>query len=390
MDVSPQTPPRIAGKALIADLNRDDRRGWLSHGLAALAISALGLAVAGSVTITTNAQPVTSSTVTTTVRPSTQQISPPPGLAQASPAVDETTQALAEASLTSFQTRDAAASQTSRSTLRVAQVKERVAARAEDLSKTAESISRAARSETAKLRSRDLQASDRAARENAVRIAEEARERAVAARVAAARARAEAEVAAQAQRELARRELARSNQNTTVESRPAPEVRVERPAAPERRASEESASRESSRPRSSGGSASPVPGAVIGAHFGQYGLWSRYHTGLDFRAGYGVKIRAVKSGVVLFAGNSGDWSGNHVAIKHGDGKTTMSSHMSSMAVSSGERVEAGQVIGYVGATGRAFGAHLHFELYPEGVRYGDVYSAIDPQPWLRAIGVDVN
>ena len=135
---------------------------------------------------------------------------------------------------------------------------------------------------------------------------------------------------------------------------------------------------------------SPVPGAVIGAHFGQYGVWSRYHTGLDFRAAYGTPIRAVKSGVVLFAGNKGDWAGNHVAIRHGDGRTTMSSHMSSMAVGSGQAVQAGQVIGYVGQTGRAFGAHLHFELYPAGVRYGDVYRAINPQPWLTANGVQTH
>jgi murein DD-endopeptidase MepM/ murein hydrolase activator NlpD len=133
-----------------------------------------------------------------------------------------------------------------------------------------------------------------------------------------------------------------------------------------------------------------VPGAVIGSHFGQYGVWSRYHTGLDFRAAYGTPIRAVKSGQVLFAGNSGDWAGNHVAIRHGDGRTTMSSHMSSMSVRSGQSVQAGQVIGYVGQTGRAFGAHLHFELYPAGVRYGDVYKAINPQPWLAANGVRTN
>jgi murein DD-endopeptidase MepM/ murein hydrolase activator NlpD len=138
---------------------------------------------------------------------------------------------------------------------------------------------------------------------------------------------------------------------------------------------------------STGGGASPVPGAVIGAHFGEYGSWSRYHTGIDFRAAYGTPIRAVKSGVVLYAGNSGDWAGNHVAIKHGDSKTTMSSHMSSMAVRAGQTVQAGQVIGRVGETGRAFGAHLHFELYPEGVKYGDVYKAINPQPWLKANGV---
>lgn len=136
-----------------------------------------------------------------------------------------------------------------------------------------------------------------------------------------------------------------------------------------------------------GGGASPVPGAIIGSQFGAYGPWSRYHTGLDFRAAYGTPIRAVRSGVVLYAGNSGDWAGNHVAIQHGDGQTTMSSHLSSMVVQNGEAVRAGQLIGYVGQTGRAFGAHLHFELYPAGVRYGDVYRAVNPQPWLVANGV---
>lgn len=134
----------------------------------------------------------------------------------------------------------------------------------------------------------------------------------------------------------------------------------------------------------------PVPGAVIGAHFGQYGSWSRYHTGLDFRAGYGTPIKAVADGVVVYAGNSGDWAGNHIAVRHAGGVTTMSSHMSSMVVSAGQSVKAGQVIGYVGQTGRAFGPHLHFELYPAGVKYGDVYRAINPVPWLRGIGVNVN
>jgi murein DD-endopeptidase MepM/ murein hydrolase activator NlpD len=116
-------------------------------------------------------------------------------------------------------------------------------------------------------------------------------------------------------------------------------------------------------------------------------MWSRYHTGLDFRAAYGTPIRAVKSGTVLYAGNSGNWAGNHVAIKHADGKTTMYSHMSSMSAHAGQTVQAGEVIGRVGETGRAFGAHLHFELYPAGVKYGDVYKAINPQPWLAANGV---
>ena len=119
----------------------------------------------------------------------------------------------------------------------------------------------------------------------------------------------------------------------------------------------------------------------------QRGLWARYHTGLDFRASYGTPIRAVKAGVVVYAGNKGNWAGNHVAVRHADQMTTMSSHMSSMAVRSGQAVQAGQVIGYVGQTGRAFGAHLHFELYPAAAAPGDVYRAVDPVPWLHANGV---
>jgi murein DD-endopeptidase MepM/ murein hydrolase activator NlpD len=141
---------------------------------------------------------------------------------------------------------------------------------------------------------------------------------------------------------------------------------------------------------SGGGAVSPVPGAVIGAHFGDVGLWARYHTGLDFRAASGTPIRAVKAGVVLYAGNSGDWAGNHVAVKHADGMTTMYCHMSSIAAHVGQTVQAGQIIGYVGQTGRAFGPHLHFELYPPGVKYGDLYHAINPQPYLNANGVQTH
>ncbi|GAB2588123.1 M23 family metallopeptidase [Microlunatus antarcticus] len=131
----------------------------------------------------------------------------------------------------------------------------------------------------------------------------------------------------------------------------------------------------------------PISTGVVGSKFGEYGHWSRYHTGLDFRAAYGTPIHSVLPGVVVFAGNTGDWAGNHVAVRHADGQTTMYSHMSRMAATTGQTVQAGQVIGYVGQTGRAFGAHLHFELYPVGVKYGDVYKAVDPTPWLQSIGV---
>ena len=134
----------------------------------------------------------------------------------------------------------------------------------------------------------------------------------------------------------------------------------------------------------------PISTGVVGTKFGAYGHWASYHTGMDFRAASGTPIHAVLPGVVVYAGNSGDWAGNHVAVRHADNRTTMYSHMSRMAVSTGTTVQAGQVIGYVGQTGRAFGPHLHFELYPPGVRYGDVYKAVDPAPWLASIGVQTH
>jgi murein DD-endopeptidase MepM/ murein hydrolase activator NlpD len=237
-------------------------------------------------------------------------------------------------------------------------VKERAAQRDEELAKTAEDITRAAQEASTTARDAGLTEAQRARQDEAVRIAEENRRLATAAREAAA--------------------------NVPAGETPATDPATPAPVAP-------STNPTLPTPPSvtmDGVGVSPVPGAVIGAHFGQYGSWSSYHTGIDFRARTGTPIRAVKAGVVLFAGNSGDWAGNHVAVLHGDGMTTMSSHMSAMAVSTGQTVAAGQILGYVGQTGRAFGAHLHFELYPAGVKYGDVYRAVNPQPWLATNGVN--
>jgi murein DD-endopeptidase MepM/ murein hydrolase activator NlpD len=331
-------------------LGPEERKRWLSHGLASLAVSALGLAVAGSMTLSTSAQTVPAAR---TAQAAGEGVPPVP--VPTTPSAGDDEPAVLQGPLAAFQ-RNTTAAETAGATLRTAQIHERAAARAEDLVRDAEAITRAARAETSNARSERLQARQDAARENAIRMIQEAQRRAQEALRAAEEARRAAEAAAAAP--------ATSGPSTDgpppVAGGPVP---------------------------SGGGAASPVPGAVIGAYFGQYGLWSRYHTGLDFRAAFGVPIRSVKSGVVLFAGNKGDWAGNHVAIRHGDGMTTMSSHMSSMTVGPGQTVQAGQVIGYVGQTGRAFGAHLHFELYPAGVSFGDVYRAVNPQPWLSANGV---
>jgi murein DD-endopeptidase MepM/ murein hydrolase activator NlpD len=130
-------------------------------------------------------------------------------------------------------------------------------------------------------------------------------------------------------------------------------------------------------------------GYSIAARFGQLGPWARYHTGLDFSSQVGTRLHAPAAGVVTNAGigSASGWAGNYVAIKHQDGTQTLMAHMSTTSVSVGQTVSACQVVGTVGMTGRAFGPHVHFEVYPAGVKPGDVYKAQNPIPWLNARGL---
>jgi murein DD-endopeptidase MepM/ murein hydrolase activator NlpD len=348
-------PSRLRRPAPRAHVASAARRGWLSQGVAGFAVAALGLGLAASITSPTHAEtpssPVGGAVVTTG--------SAPRAGASPSPSVDP--------SVTEPFTRAGQQPEP----LRKAIVAERAAQRAEELAKAADDVTRAALSESGKTRQDQLSEDEKATQAKAADLAKEALDRAIAVRIAAAKARAEAEAAA----------------GQAIQLPPTASAPAADPAQPAAPVAPAAPAPVAPAPIGGGAAVAPVPNAVIGAHFGEYGLWSRYHTGLDFRAGYGVPIRAVKSGIVLYAGNSGDWAGNHVAIRHADGMTSMSSHMSRMAVSAGQTVQAGQVIGYVGQTGRAFGPHLHFELYPAGVTYGDVYRAVDPLPWLRAAGV---
>lgn len=92
---------------------------------------------------------------------------------------------------------------------------------------------------------------------------------------------------------------------------------------------------------------------------------TRMHAGVDFGARYGAPIFAVSPGVVSFAGRHGG-HGNYVRLEHGGGNGTGYGHMSRIAVVPGTRVQAGQVIGYVGSSGLSTGPHLHFEAYQGG------------------------
>ena len=122
---------------------------------------------------------------------------------------------------------------------------------------------------------------------------------------------------------------------------------------------------------SSSGFIWPVNGPVV-SPFGM--RWGRMHTGIDIGVSYGTPIHAAAAGQVIYAGWM-DGYGNLVFIDHGRGISTGYAHQSSIAVSNGQSVAQGQVIGYVGCTGHCFGPHLHFEVRVNG-------SPVDPLGYL--------
>lgn len=134
-------------------------------------------------------------------------------------------------------------------------------------------------------------------------------------------------------------------------------------------------------PTPSGGGSSgfdpiwPLPGVTyISDHFGG----ARGHKGMDIAGPWGTPIVAAADGQVIEANATDSWGyswGYYVLIYHNGTYSTRYAHMSSVAVSTGQYVTAGTIIGYEGNTGNSFGAHLHFEVYENGTR-------VDPAPFL--------
>ena len=95
------------------------------------------------------------------------------------------------------------------------------------------------------------------------------------------------------------------------------------------------------------------------------------HTGTDIACAEGTPILAAADGVVTVANGLDSWGGSYgyyIQIDHGGGLETLCAHCSSICVTTGQQVQAGQVIGYVGHTGRATGSHLHFEIHINKIR----------------------
>ena len=118
----------------------------------------------------------------------------------------------------------------------------------------------------------------------------------------------------------------------------------------------------------------PLDSYGITATYGEYGLWSSYHTGLDFNGDEGDPIKSVANGIVTSTGSDGAY-GNKTVVTLEDGTEIWYCHQSSIHVSVGDTVTAGEVIGAVGSTGHVTGSHLHLEVRPGGGDPVDPYAA---------------
>lgn len=99
----------------------------------------------------------------------------------------------------------------------------------------------------------------------------------------------------------------------------------------------------------------------------------KFHGGLDFAAPQGTPIYATANGTVKVAGNLGNGYGNHVVVNHGYGYETLYGHMFRINVRPGKYVKRGEILGYVGSTGKSTGPHLHYEVHKNGRPIDPVY-----------------
>ena len=352
---SPLPQQALARRALVEPAR--PRPTWFKQGAAAAGISVLGLAVAGSVAVSGTAQ-------------------------DSGPQLGAAADALALPAVVSQADRSAAVTVAPETLASPALL--RADQRADKRTSADVRSRRATLDQALRVRTESLRSAAEAAEQRAAAVEHARAKRAAHAQSArrAALKRAAARRAARAAAAEAKQDAAREAAHRAVEHRRTKRQTIVSPASPASPAGHAGHGGHASLPITSG--------YRMAARFGQTGVWSRYHTGLDFAAPQGTTIRAVLDGVVTHAGSgSAGWAGRYVTIRHADGKTTLYAHMSSVTVHPGEHVSGGQRIGSVGMTGRTFGPHVHVELYPRGVRPGKVYSAINPAPWMRAHGLHV-
>lgn len=100
---------------------------------------------------------------------------------------------------------------------------------------------------------------------------------------------------------------------------------------------------------------------------------SKMHAGIDFTAPQGTPVYATANGIIKTAGNTGNGYGNHVVINHSYGYETLYGHMVRVKARQGETVTRGEIIGWVGSTGKSTGPHCHYEVHKYGQKIDPVY-----------------
>jgi len=114
----------------------------------------------------------------------------------------------------------------------------------------------------------------------------------------------------------------------------------------------------------------------------------KFHAGLDFTAPVGTPIYATADGVVIESGFSPDGYGNRVVINHGYGYESLYGHMYRTKVRNGQKIKRGEVIGYVGSTGKSTGPHCHYEVHKGGQPVDPVYffyNDLSPEQYDRLL-----
>jgi len=115
--------------------------------------------------------------------------------------------------------------------------------------------------------------------------------------------------------------------------------------------------------------------ALFGQRTDPFGEGVEFHQGVDISSAYGTPVRATADGIVMYSDRQSDY-GNLIIIDHGNGITTRFGHLSRFQVKVGRTVSKGEIIGFVGMTGRTTGPHLHYE-----VRLND--RPVNPRNYLR-------
>jgi murein DD-endopeptidase MepM/ murein hydrolase activator NlpD len=122
--------------------------------------------------------------------------------------------------------------------------------------------------------------------------------------------------------------------------------------------------------------------APISSCFGP--RWGTMHQGIDFAGNANTPIHAVGAGEIIAAGWVYSGYGISVVVDHGNGFLTHYAHMNDTAVSVGDWVGPGDILGYEGSTGDSTGPHLHFEVH------AGMWNQVDPAPWMRDHGVPID